>query len=146
MCKTGIPQFLQSRTKNRAKPHHRKPLRPLQHDSSEFFYRHATVATYRIPGELQGLYRERRGRERERERATVELKLARDRPERSVAIRKKKKKHSGTQGRVTCGFQYISFCVTRMLRDHLVERLLCDYWGYCLIIISSCTISNSHNH
>ena len=94
MCKTGIPQFLQSRTKNRAKPHHRKPLRPLQHDSSEFFYRHANVATYRIPGELQGLYRERRGRERERERATVELKLARDRPERSVAIRKKKKKNT----------------------------------------------------
>ena len=102
------------------------PYAPL-YDSSEFFYRHATVATYRIPGELQGLYRERRGRERERERATVELKLARDRPERSVPIRKKKKKHSGTQGRVTCGFQYISFCVTRMLRDHLVERLLCDY-------------------
>ena len=99
MCKTAIPQFLQNRTKNRAKPHHRKPLRPLQHDSSKFFYRHATVAPYRIPGELQGLYRERRGRkrereweregERERERATVELKLARDRPEHSVPIRKK---------------------------------------------------------
>ena len=77
--------FCKIAQKNRAKPHHRKPLRPLQHDSSEFFYRHATVASYRIPGELQGLYRERRGRERERERererATVELNLARDRPE-----------------------------------------------------------------
>ena len=74
MCKTAIPQFLQNRTKNRAKPHHRKPLRPLQHDSSEFFYRHATVAPYRIPGEPQG-----------------------NRPEPSVPIRKK---ISGTQGRV----------------------------------------------
>ena len=76
--------------------------------------------------EFQENYRDSTGRERERERATVELKLARDRPEHSVPIRKKKKK-SGTQGRVTCGFQYVSFCVTRMLRDHLVERLLCDY-------------------
>ena len=74
MCKTAIPQFLQNRTKNRAKPHHRKPLRPLYHDSSEFFYRHATVAPYRIPGEPQG-----------------------NRPEPSVPIRKK---ISGTQGRV----------------------------------------------
>ena len=122
MCKTVIPQFLQNRTKNRAKRHHRKPLRPLQHDSSEFFYRHATVASYRIPGELQGLYRERRGRERERERATVELKLARDRPEPSVPIRKKKK-NSWTQGRVTCGFQYVSFCVTRI-------HLACAAWSF----------------
>ena len=33
-----------------------------------------------------------------------------------------------------------------VLRDHLVERLLCDYLGYCLIIIAFCIISNSHNH
>ena len=86
MCKTAIPQFLQNRTKTRAKPHHRKPLRPLQHDSSEFFYRHATVAPYRIPGEPQGEKGERKG---ERERATLELELARNRPEPSVPIRKK---------------------------------------------------------
>ena len=84
--------FCKIAQKNRAKPYHSKPLRPLQHHSSVFFYRHATVASYRIPGELQGLYRERSGRERERERATVGLKLARNRPEPSVPIRKKKKK------------------------------------------------------
>ena len=33
----------------------------LQHDSSEFFYRHATVAPYRIPGEPQGEKGERKG-------------------------------------------------------------------------------------
>ena len=85
--------FCKISQKNRAKPHHRKPLRPLQHDSSEFFYRHPTVASYII----QENYRDSTGREggekgAERERATVELKLARDRPEPSVPIRKKKKK------------------------------------------------------
>ena len=55
----------------------------------------ATVARYRIPRELQGLYWERRGREREREIATVELKLARNLPEPSVPIRKKKLWHPG---------------------------------------------------
>ena len=81
--------FCKIAQKNRAKPYHSKPVRPLQHHSSVFFYRHATIASYRIPGELQGLYTGDKG---ERERATVELKLARNRPEPSVPIRKKKQK------------------------------------------------------
>ena len=64
------------------------PYTPFSTILACFFYRHATVASYRIPGELQGLYRDRKG---ERERATLELKLARDRLEPSVPIRKKKK-------------------------------------------------------
>ena len=87
--KPQYSSFCKNRSKNRAKPHHRKPLRPLQHDFSEFFYCHATVASYRIPGELQGLYRERRG----------------------------------THGRVTCGFQYVSFCLTRI-------HLACAAWSF----------------
>ena len=51
--------FCKIAQKYRAKPHHRKPLRPLQHDSSEFFYRHPTVASYRI----QENYRDSTGRE-----------------------------------------------------------------------------------
>ena len=80
----------------------------------------ATVACYRIPRELQGLYGERRRRERERERATVELKLARNLPEPSVPIRKK---NSGTQGRV-----YLWFSIPFFLR-HANSLSLC-----CVII------------
>ena len=131
MCKTAIPQFLQNRTKNRARPHHRKPLRPLQHDSSEFFYRHI---------EFQENHRERRGRERERERATVELELARTPPPPPPrTFSTDKKKISGTQGRVYLWFQYVSFCVTRIYlacaawsfsREAIVWqfRVLCNYY------------------
>ena len=71
----------------------------------------ATFACYRIPRELQGLYGKRRRRERERERATVELKLARNLPEPSVPIRKET---LAPREEFTCGFQYLSFCVTRI--------------------------------
>ena len=56
------------------------PFSTILASFSGFFYRHAIVARYRIPGELQGLQKEKRGREREKERATVEQKLARNRP------------------------------------------------------------------
>ena len=89
MCKTAIPQFLRNCTKNRAKPYHRKLLRPLQHDSSAFFYRHATVAPCRIPAEL---HRENLGGEgaRERKKKNVAKKLATNRREPSVPIRTNK--------------------------------------------------------
>ena len=45
-------KFMQNRTEKRAKTDHHKSLRPPQRDSSEFFYCHATVAPYRIPGQL----------------------------------------------------------------------------------------------
>ena len=61
--------------------------------------------------EFQENHRERRGRERERERATLELELARNRPEPSVPIRKK---FLVPREGFTCGFQRVSFCVTRI--------------------------------
>ena len=70
--------------------------------------------------EFQENHRERRGRERERERATLELELARNRPEPSVPIRKK---FLVPREGFTCGFQRVSFCVTRIY-------LACAAWSF----------------
>ena len=109
----------------------------------------ATVARYRIPRELQGLYGERRRRERERERESNGRTKTRQKPPRTFSTDKKKKLwHPGKSLPVIFNtFLFASREFTQpVLRDHLVERLLCDYLGYCVIIIAFCIISNSHNH
>ena len=110
----------------------------------------ASFSTAMIPLlhiEFQENHRERRERERERERAV--RTRTRQKPPRTFSTDKKKNFWYPGKGLpvVFNTFLFASREFTQpVLRDHLVERLLCDNLGYCVIIISFCIISNSHNH
>ena len=140
---------LQNRTKNRAKPHHRNLTPPSARFQRVFLPPCNRTCSLQNSRRTTGTLEGEKG-ERKEERESNGRTKTRYKPPRTFSSDTKKKK-TGTQGRVYLWFSIRFFLrhakITQpVLRDQLVERQLCDYLGYCVIIIAFCIISNSHNH